>query len=355
MTDKLLRNVLLALKPKFNCLRELIKAAHSEGRSVLVRFNNDADGVSAALALSHAWNWMKFLQHNSAVYTLGNALSDLSIYSFEGKAPLVLLVDFGSNVESAEGIRHLVANGAEAAVIDHHPLEAETEHILLISPWVVLGDSSVTSGMLCAELAKGERKNIQHLDTLARISAAGDRSPLMRQTDADKKTAMVFDYLSARGKGRKGIAIYESLMGDKEQLETAYHEAVYKMDEAVQKALGIAKYSESAQGYVLYFPVDKVVQRADYPGRGHLATALLDHFTSKGKKGAIIAYTTNSISFRLSNALSARDIIAHLKSVLPQSIISGGGHARAASIRVQEGQLGIILSEIGKYLSQEKN
>jgi len=130
------------LKPKIEQLAAVLQKAKTENRFVLVRFHHDADGISATFALSEVLRFFA-QQQNSAVYTVKDAIRDLSVVAHEEK-PLITLLDFGMNAESAEGLNLIKAGGIELIVIDHHPPSKEAMGIpdFYLTPWEFSNENS---------------------------------------------------------------------------------------------------------------------------------------------------------------------------------------------------------------------
>ncbi|MCP4646978.1 MAG: hypothetical protein GY852_04475, partial [bacterium] len=178
------------------CAKKLI-AAKKMGRHIILRFHNDADGISGALAITKVVRAYTS-QQNSANYTVYDAMRDIGNLQGE-KNPMVVLLDFGCGVESAEGLKILKASGAEVMIIDHHPNEgkAEENSHFFLSPWTVSDAeeaSSYVAGYLGVEVARA--CGIQNVEYLAPIACAGDKSSILPVEEKDKEIAIVIDYMA---------------------------------------------------------------------------------------------------------------------------------------------------------------
>ncbi|MBI4399658.1 DHH family phosphoesterase, partial [Candidatus Micrarchaeota archaeon] len=167
-----------------------IKKAISSGRSVLIRYHNDADGICSAVAMHKAIKEFSkelkgkvfFYQNNGATYTTSEVMKDISLLSTQEKneRPLVIIMDFGANEESFESISLLKSAGCEIIVIDHHPPSINAKDAdLIVSPWRYGGGSEYCAGYLSAEVAR-QIADVEVLE-IARVALTGDMSKLIEK------------------------------------------------------------------------------------------------------------------------------------------------------------------------------
>lgn len=336
------------LKPKIEeCARKLL-GARKLGRHVLLRFHNDADGIAGALALTRVVRAYTS-QQNSANYTPFDAMRDIG--NLQGqKKPLVILLDFGCGIESAEGLSVLKASGAEVMIIDHHPNEGKAErnsHVLL-SPWTV--DSSAeasfyTAGYLAVEVARACGEDAA---SLAPIACAGDKSPILPVSDTEREVALVLDYMATySGFGNK-LDFYKNALENRELYASVLvqaREALDRISEDVQKNM-----KKKLEGAVSVYVVDtEKVKSREFPGKGKITTR---GFELVGDAPAVVlGVWKNGLSFRINSGavekgVKADSIIASLKEEMGDFIEGGGGHARAASLRIKEGFVDSVVEKI---------
>src|SRR3989338_5917715 len=125
-----------------SCMRGLLPAISKcattvcswmrQGRLVVIRFNDDCDGITSGMAVyvaskSYAEKIPKTrhaiegYQVPSAIYKASDAFDDVSRARSAGLGLGVIIVDLGANKESAEGLRALKDSCAWVCIIDHHP------------------------------------------------------------------------------------------------------------------------------------------------------------------------------------------------------------------------------------------
>ena len=337
------------------CARKLL-AAKKMGRYALLRFHNDADGIAGALALTevvHAYT----SQQNSANYSVFDAMRDIGNLQSE-KNPLVILLDFGCGKESEEGLKILKASGAEIMIIDHHPNEGnagENSHLLL-NPWTESNDekaSSYVAGYLAVEVARA--CGIPGVERLAPIACAGDKSSLLPVGEKDREVALVLDYMATySGFGNK-LDFYKNALNNQE----LYSSVLVQAREALDRITGevTANMKKRLDGPVSVYTIDTDrVRSKEFPGKGKITTR---GFELAGDAPSVVLGTwKNGLSFRINDGainkgIRANEIISWLKEKMPDFIDGGGGHARAASLRIREGFVGSVVEKIIEYTKEK--
>ena len=208
-------DILNKLKPKMREAAQKIRRAILDGRTVLLRHHNDADGICAGVAMEKAvvplieeinpsndaqYYYFKRSPSKAPFYELEDVVKDLS-FALEDqerhgqKLPLIVLLDNGSTEEDIVALMQAKIYDIEVIVIDHHSpgdlltvdevdgeivgaTVAVDEYVdTHVNPYLVGGDSQLTAGALAAEVAhivNPEVKGlIQHLPAIA---ALGDRA-----------------------------------------------------------------------------------------------------------------------------------------------------------------------------------
>ncbi len=335
------------LKPDIeSCARKLL-GAKKLGRHILLRFHSDADGISGALALTKVVRAYTS-QQNSANYTPFDAMRDIGNLQGQMK-PLVILLDFGCGLESVEGLKILKASGAEVMIIDHHPNEGKAEensHILL-SPWKAGSDdgaSSIVAGYLAVEVA---RTCGEDASSLAPIACAGDKSSILPVSDSDREIALVLDYMATySGFGNK-LDFYKNALENKELYASVLvqaREALDKVTDDIKKNM-----KKKLEGPISVYVIDtERVRSREFPGKGKITTR---GFELVAEPAVVLGVWKNGLSFRINSgaiALGVRadSLISELKGEMGDFIEGGGGHARAASLRIREGFVGSVVEKI---------
>jgi RecJ-like exonuclease len=367
--------VMRALEPLEEKAAWAISRAASAGRPILIRFNNDADGICSGLAIWRALqslcaslgkkgeeelSLLRDYQNNGAVYSTGDAAGDaLLLKGISEKKPLVVLLDFGANPESLEGLKLARSEGCEIAAIDHHPHSPEAATLIdsFASPWLVPGGSSkYTAGLLSGEVAK----KIAPIDVslLQRVSLSGDRSALQAPSPRLAAAALALDYLADTARPRNSLAKCGALLSDEEKIAETCAQAAQKLAAAAAYAKTTLKKREPGNGFAIAFiDLSRYPRDGRFPPNGKIAGAVHDELAEKEARPLVtVARGRDAITFRANAAakdagFNAGALIEGLKRDLPGSIEAGGGHDVAASLRAKSGVVKIVLEEVMKRLS----
>lgn len=219
--------VLERLKPKMREAAKVIRRAVLDGRSILVRHHNDADGICSGVAIEKAvipylkennpdndaeYHYFKRSPSKAPFYELEDVVKDLS-FALEDldrhgqKLPLIVLLDNGSTEEDIVALMQAKIYDIEIVVIDHHSpgnlitktlrngetvsgdVESAPEDIMggtvavdeyvdtHVNPYLVGGDSQITAGALATEVAHFINPEIEDLiKHLPGIAALGDHA-----------------------------------------------------------------------------------------------------------------------------------------------------------------------------------
>jgi RecJ-like exonuclease len=327
-----------ALQAPLEKISRFLQACMKTGRAVQVRYHNDADGITCALALKkflHA----RFILHKSAVYSARDAEKDTDSCIHEFR-PVLVLADFGSGKDSAETISGAIACGLEIICIDHHPPESGAAFALSANPWScgIPDGSSYPAGLLCAALCEISGKSP---GSLHRIACAGDRSEAVALTEEDRDFALALDFAAVQSRG--AISGFEEILSDSTIFQDILVEARSRMSEAegaITLALKRAG-GKNAQAFVI--DLDTISSHKEFPQRGKLMGIALDMASQRGAIPAVvIGISGRTLIFRASgaavaNGASAGGIIERLRAELPQCMENGGGHARAAAMKARPG------------------
>ena len=343
------------LQEKMKLLAKKLLAASKLGRFLFLKFHNDADGISGAFALGEMLKF-KAYQQNSAIYSARDAIRDLGTLHNENK-PIVILLDFGSNRKSIEGIKFLKAAGVETVIIDHHPLDNEVAEMadFVLSPWIITHDEDVSkyvAGYLTVEMM---RLCGAHVEEYAAIACAGDKSEIIQVTDEDKKKALVLDYLAAHSSFGNDFDFYKKVMGNKELFDSMAQQADETIEEAAQKAMKIMKNTETGDVEVVTFSLDNIAIKGEWPSASKITTRIYE-MLSKNNALVCIGVTDKTLIIRMNSkavekGLSANDIAEHITQNMSGFVYGGGGHAKAGAIRVGDGFVKDVLGEVLRYIN----
>jgi len=355
----------------------VIARALQERRPVLVRYNNDADGICGGLAVYRAAlgvaralgieprEVLREYQNNGAIYTEEYAGGDvLLLRGVSDEKPLVVLVDFGANPESIPGLKLARGEGCSIAIIDHHPYSEQAVQLAeaFVSPWAVAGGTSdYTAGFVAGEVAK---KLLPGIDVreLQGIALAGDRSKLFKASRELLDKALALDYLADTAYPRNTLAKCEALLADSKKLAESYGEANGKLSDAVRQAKATLKVRPLANG-IVYATLDtsKLERTGPFPPNGKVVSFVHDDVAANESRPVVTIGRgrSDALSFRANTAartagFNASRFIEEMKKALPNAIESGGGHDVAASMRVRRGLVKFVLGEVEKKLEGEQ-
>jgi len=341
-TEIKLSNALPALKEPMEKVAKKLIAAKELNRYIMLRFHGDADGIAGALVLRKILRFRGY-QQNSAVYSPREAVNDIGTLNHENR-PILILLDFGANTESIDGLKLLNAAGIETIIIDHHPFDKKVKEYskTVLTPWDVDGledPSKYTAGYLSAEIAN--MCGAENASDYAKIACAGDKSNVAEPGEKDRKTALVLDYLAAHAAFGNSLDFYADVLKKEELYSSIYSQASEKISEALERALPKIKKIEKNGITVYVIPLDGVVEPKVFPNRSKVTTAVFEHFRTDSPMVAI-GFGKRTVIMRANDAfikrgLSFPDIIKKVSSDMKDFVMAGGGHAKAAAVRVEEG------------------
>jgi RecJ-like exonuclease len=324
---------------------------------IIVRFHNDADGSGGAYSLYlsvkdfASGNSLKpnlvWLMQRGVSYTATDSENDALIangYSCIDK-PLLMLIDFGTNLESNPGLKG-ARDRFDIIWLDHHPLvkgfagEA-LEHY--INTWQFGGDSNYTAGLLTSALCKG----FSHADTseFEGASLIGDYSKYATAKGQDMSALLDFitsDLQAIYGPGKSNITPQEieSIIGDKDRSTELLEYANIKLEEAIDRGLKSIKRYSAGSGCIALLDFENArSEDSKYPLPGRFASKLLDRLGESGMKNAVLVVRVGSYLLmradrELCRRVSLLEVIEEMKSRYPDEISGGGGHRCAGSIKL---------------------
>ncbi len=374
------------MKSKLDDIAELIVRKMMLCAPIVVRFHNDADGSGGAYALylsvrdfasSHSLKTnFVWLMQRGVSYSRQDAENDILITNnYECiEKPLLVIIDFGTNPESNQGIG-AVKDRFDIAWLDHHPIVPDFAGLELpgyANTWQFGGDSNYTAGLLTSVMCKSFSK----VDTseMEGASLIGDYSDYATEKGADMSALLDFvtsDLQAIYGPGKMNVTPQEidAIVADKEKSRELLEYANMRMEEALDNGIkSIRKYSlRSANLAVLDFE-DIRSEDSKYPLPGRYASKLLDRLDEKGMKRTVLVVSVGSyLLMRIDKDLCAdfdlTRAMDEMKNRYPDEIAGGGGHRCAGSIKLKFKELGrqmtaslvgIIRAELGpKEISED--
>jgi len=367
-------NILNKMKDEFSKAVSTINNAIQTQRPILIKHHNDADGYSGALALEEAilgvmkndthfnkWNLFSRVPSTTPFYDYFDATIDISNAISKGKRfgnakPLLIIVDNGSTESDEIGINLVKGFGFEIVVIDHHtPINNEKIDVH-INPHLVGGDSNLTAGMLCVELAKKINPQFDSYQ-YACISAIGDRSNIsdyFKFVDIPinklKKMAIVIDFQAKFLRRMEARGLMQELLSlDKEHLDIIFNEVEKRLKQQVN--LISMNFDKELINNTNFLTLDynKVKLFRDFPSIGTNAGLLINEFG--GSNSITAVYGEGIIVIRSSNNnFDFNALLAKIKEN-PKYGARGGGHKKAGTIIFVGTNLNDILRETKEYIS----
>ncbi len=334
-----------------------ILCAKKLGRSVLLRFHGDADGISGAFALTAVMPCKAF-QQNSAIYSVRDALRDISMIGQESR-PMVILLDFGSSDPCKEGMDLLGAAGIELMVVDHH-IYSMKDDARIINPIAVDENASkYTAGYLACEIAAAAGLEHEKALMLARTACAGDKSDILKSGPDDAKRALVLDFLASHLSFGNNLDFYRKVVESDELYGSIASQADESIEEAAGKALARAKKSEPGGIRLAVFSLEGIAKRGEWPPSGKITTRIFDKLKAEkpGKALICIGYTDRSVIMRLNDeaagmGLSADSLAKKMKESMADFVEGGGGHVRAGAIRAKSGFVKDVVNQLVRELEK---
>ncbi|MGC8647553.1 MAG: DHH family phosphoesterase [Candidatus Micrarchaeia archaeon] len=329
------------------------------GAPIVVRFHNDADGASGAIAL------YKVIRHIEGKFGFESNISWRMNRSIEYSAedfyydqvffkgfksiekPLVVIIDFGTNKGSEKSIVE-AKKSCNIIILDHHIQYEGFESVkpeLYINPWDFGGDSNFTAGALVSVF--GSLITGLDLSNLIKASFVGDFSTYAEFVPGSEqeKIAAVLDYLTASKRVKNISPSYLlEFIEDKAKLEETYTHAKNLMIEAIDAGLRNVKNYLNNKGISIHIVDFKKISNDDgYPLPGRFSSALQHKFEELyGTNTVTIVHFGNYISIRVSKEISSDiDLLGKISTLSSETNgqVTGGGHKEAASIKTREGEM----------------
>lgn len=385
------------LYPQIKKAVNLIKKCIEDKNPILIRHHSDADGFSGGVALEKAILPLIYDTHarerdayyvysrkvNSApYYSYDDANKDLAYFlsdkgKYEYKKPLIIIVDNGSSLQDILSIRKLKIYDAKIIVIDHHPHSKEVEDAVdvLVNPHTIGSTYDFSAGMLCSEIANILNPSAENLILIAATSAISDKVKSREQEDylalAEKAgyshdfivtLSEILDFEAMSLSYTESRHIMEDIFGkDKEKQKKLIELLKEEVDRLKLDALNSAKkyshISRTDKQILVLVPVSAISFRGNFPPSGKIVGMMHDFVSkSEGKPTISLGFSESMITFRATSdtTLDVNKIISSAKLRFPYAQISGGGHAKAGSIRfipqAYEEIREFVLQEVRKWI-----
>ncbi len=381
--------ILEKLKERFKKAAFEIKKAILDGRPILIRHHNDADGFCSGIALERSiselvkeihgeenvWKYVVRVVSRTPFYSIEDTIRDITFYQlwkskFSDKKPLLILADNGSTPEDEFSVKKVKIYGFNIIVIDHHsPNDSKIEELVdvHINPYVVGGDKNICAAMLCSELAKILCNNIdvEFIPALAGIADMCE-GPEMEQylKIAETKFGLDREYLKKvaecidfeayylgfiEGKGIIDDLLLNNVERHGKLVDLLYEELKEKQRmnvEIVKQGLEIKKIGKYA---LITIDFGKNYYPKEYPPIGKLMSLISFELDEKYENYVMFGYVKDlGIGVIRAKNFNMLDFLDTVKQKIIS--VSGGGHEVAGSIRFTPRDFEKLLEELENYL-----
>ncbi len=356
----------------------LVARAFVSGAPISVRFHNDGDGASGAIAMYRAFSSMNESSGDGAgrgiawrmckgiAYTMDMLYEDRALFgqyeSAEG--PLVIIIDFGSSQESYGAVE--AAHGLfRIAWLDHHmppsdfPRGSVSQYI---NPCDLGCDSNFTAGLLACVLARALNGSIAVTDLVGASLVSDHSSYAGKMGETHLRAAVVLDYITTTSAIEPRPDMMDSAIRNPEESERLFRHASGNMEIAMAIGMkGISGFTRSDGIRICVSDFGDVAKEGmDYPLLGRYASGLHDRLELKnGGRTITVVHFGSYISIRMSIDIPEIDLPRIIGALVARSngAAQGGGHARAASIRADKYMIGSVLemlmAELGHAQGQQ--
>lgn len=320
-------DVLNRLKPKMREAARRIRRAILDGRTILIRHHNDADGICSGVAMEKAviplieeinpsndaqYYYFKRSPSKAPFYELEDVVKDLS-FALEDqerhgqKLPLIVLLDNGSTEEDIVALMQAKIYDIEVVVIDHHsPGELLTKEVkdgeifgatvavdeyvdCHVNPYLVGGDSQLTAGAISAEVAHlinpDVKEQIKHLPAVAALGDRADCGEVCQYLEIANEKGFTKDHLAKiaecvdfeayflrfmNGRGiMDTILAVDNLDKHEKMIDALYKEYQKRVDTQLKAALPNIKRTRFDNGiYFNIIDVEKYAHKFTFPAPG---------------------------------------------------------------------------------------
>ena len=402
--------ILEKLKPKMMEAAKKIRRAMLDGRTVLLRHHNDADGICSGVSMEKAivpllkdvnpdndaeYHYFKRSPSKAPFYELEDVVKDLS-FALEDldrhgqKLPIIVLLDNGSTEEDLVALMQAKIYDIEIVVIDHHsPGEVIDGKVSVdeyvdthVNPYLVGGDSQITAGALATEVAHMINPEVTDLiKHLPGIAVTGDHAEgpevdqyiKLAETKGYtqkrlKQIAECIDFESYYLRFMNGRGIMDTIIGvdnlDKhpKMIDALYKEYQKRVDTQLKAAIPNVKSEKLENGiYFNILDVEKYAHKFTVPAPGKTCGFVHDYIVQKLGEDKPILTLSHGPDFGVIRAtdavnekygFSVNDIIPIIAEKVPQSGLDGGGHECAGSLKYVEGLSDEVL---GEFIKQVKD
>lgn len=373
---KPLDEALSSMEEKLTAVARRIILNFISGAPIIIRFHNDGDGASGAVALYRALEKLAketrlgtsnciWTMNKGVAYTMQSLSYDrlrLSSYHSAIK-PLLLMTDFGTLEESETAVKN--AQGSmDIAWLDHHPVYEGFKRDIVYSylnPWLEGFGSDVTAGALTCAVA-GKLSGIR-VKNLTKASLLSDHSAYAEDDPEPSELAVIMDAMTTDASARGSNVTPKNIIAtieDESSHKLVFTQAKSQMDEAVSKGMKYLKTRKAGNATVATLDYSHISENYyGYVRHGRFTSIFSDSVAEKFGPSITIVYNKSLASIRVSKELSGKLRLLSLISKMKEDtdyISNGGGHNEAASVKLEDEYamrdfLALLYTEIASRLA----
>lgn len=379
------------LVPGLRNVAKALRKAVFMGRPIIVRHHADADGISSGAVVEKAvvelirdssddpdaaYHLFKRMPSRAPFYEMEDVTRDLNhalkdVNRHGHRDPVILMLDNGSTEEDTPAYEIARSYGIPIYIVDHHSPDSEVDSLVEehVNPYLVDGDYSLTSGMMCTELARLVNPDVEEgIMHVPAVSGKGDRSESELMNDY-LDLALDMGYTEERILAIADALDYESfwlkyddgrhLINHILDIETndAHEELVPKLKERADKAFerqmdaALPHVDEEIldNGVHLYsINIEKYTHKFTFPGPGKTTGKIHDTKVKENDDPVVtIGYGPDFCVIRGHGVgIDIPRMVTELKEELRGAGVDGGGHLVVGSIKFVEGMRDDVLVEL---------
>ena len=389
--------VLRDLYPRLRRIAFGVRRAVLKDRPVVVRHHADADGMASGVAVEravfslldevaddpeaqyHRFNRMTsrapFYEMEDVTRDLNYALKDVERHGHP--KPIVLMLDNGSTGEDADAYRTLDAYDIPVYVVDHHSPDDEIEPLVEehVNPYLEDGDYSITSGMLCVELARLIEPSVE--DELLHVPAVAGKGDYSEASEMDEYVELAreqgygeervediadaLDYESYQLKYDDGRHIINHILDVEDNdahdelvphLKTLAEEAFEKQMDAARRHVDDVSTPNSATLCTL--DVEKYTHKFTFPGPGKTTGRIHDEKVDEHDGNVVtVGHGPDFCVIRAEGVdINIPEIVDELQEEIEGAGVDGGGHLVVGSINFVQGKREEVLETLYTKIAQ---
>jgi len=381
------------LFPGLEALAERLRRTVLEGRPIRIRHHADGDGMCASVPVHLALerfideihqdpdakrHLLRRSPSKAPYYEMEDATRDLNFALGDRdrhgqKLPFLLMLDNGSTEEDVPAYEALAHYDVPIAVVDHHHPDPDAIGPLLdehVNPYLHGEDYSITTGMMCVELARMIDPSItDQLEHVPAVAGLSDRSDADAMADylalaADagydesflRDVSEALDYAAFHLRYDPGTDLVADVLnvdGDEERHRDLVPFFAERAREDVETQLDAAmphrERRTAANGAELCLvDLEEHAYRFTYPPPGKTTGEIHDRVVEEtGSPVITIGYGPDFAVLRSDGVrLDIPEMVAELNEEIEGGGVYGGGHLVVGSIKFVSGMREAVLDAL---------